>query len=519
MIKRFLLAFLLGAPWALSFSPFEWWWVAPIQLVLLAVLVDRQADSKSAFLTGWAFGFAANLIGVGWLYISLHRYGGLPGWMAGLSVALFSLYLGLFAGLSAWGFRYARLQTRLLRGAGLCVLLGASVWTFFEWLRGYLFTGFAWLTLGDAWVDSPFAGLLPWLGNHGATFLFLLSAGSFWVAVQAVRQNQKVGGLLCLGPAILVLVLANTEPDTRPAAAFNMVGVQPNVDQSIKFDVDMLVSNMEGLFAKGDEGMALLPPQGDLIFPETVNPLVWVDTPLSWLERFRDYAADRPGGVITGATLKVGQHYFNSIVLLDGNETGDALIVPEKRHEKRHLVPFGEMIPWGFGWFVRMLNMPMGEFTPGSGPLRPLMTQDNAVAATVCYEDTFAGEFADLIRNATTEPTLFLSLSNLAWFGQSWALDQHAQMGRTRSAEHRKPTLRVTNTGVSGLVDIHGRWVKRVDPWQGRVWNASFEGRKGLTFFAKYGQYVWFLMWSPLLVLLVVRSLGGKAYNRGQIKE
>jgi apolipoprotein N-acyltransferase len=109
---------------------------------------------------------------------------------------------------------------------------------------------------------------------------------------------------------------------------------------------------------------------------------------------------------------------------------------------------------------------------------------------------------------------MFVNLSNLAWFGQSWALDQHAQMGRTRSAEHRKPGLRVTNTGVSGIVNANGQWTQRVEPGQALVWSGQIEGRLGQTFFAKWGDRLWFSIWGAVLLLLCVREWRLRAYNR-----
>ncbi|HEX4855633.1 MAG TPA: apolipoprotein N-acyltransferase, partial [Limnobacter sp.] len=229
----------------------------------------------------------------------------------------------------------------------------------------------------------------------------------------------------------------------------------------------------------------------------------------------RDFA--RPGHtqVVMGSAIQEGDRYFNSIVMFNGTETLSELEVPANRHDKRHLVPFGEFIPLGFKWFVAMLNMPMGEFTSGSGPLQPFVLGGNSLASTVCYEDIFSGEFAALLKLSSQQPTLFVNLSNLAWFGQSWALDQHAQMGRTRSAEHRKPGLRVTNTGLSGIVDEFGQWVLQAPAGQALVWSGEVEGRKGQTLFAKLGQYLWFSIWGAVLLLLCVREWRLKAYNRG----
>ncbi|WP_370261462.1 apolipoprotein N-acyltransferase [Limnobacter sp.] len=533
-MRSFVLAAFLGAPWALAFAPRSLWWLGLLICSALGLWVQRLASRgrpwQHAFIVGWGAGFGAFLAGVSWLYISLHTYGGLPSWLAVLSVALFALYLGLFAALACVVFHRVVLPLNSARTVLFNALAWAGLWTFFEWFRGTLFSGFAWLSLGDAMVDSPASALLAWLGNHGVLFVLLLPAyalaqtfslGLFSHSSQKSANFKRERWLMQGSVALCVVFwglalagLARWPVQTVALPPIPVAGVQTNVDQSIKFDPDLIVGNMQKAFALGDQAKATLAEGGLLLFPETVNPLVWTDTPEEWRERFRDFA--RPGhtSVVMGSAVQEGRHYHNAIVLFDGSESGADLDVPKKRHDKRHLVPFGEFIPFGFSWFVAMLNMPMGEFTPGLGPLQPLEVLGNRLASTVCYEDTFSGEFASLLDGASQEPTVLVNLSNLAWFGQSWALDQHAQMGRTRSAEHHKPGLRATNTGISGLIDHRGQWLVQAPPGQALVWGAQLQGRVGKTPFARWGSSVWFIIWGAVLLLLCVREARRRAYNR-----
>lgn len=517
----FALGVLLGLPWALAFAPFQWWWLGVFAVCVLPRVLPffPRSSRRSDFSIGFGFGLAAFCVGVHWLYISLHDYGGLNAPLAVVSVFLVAAYLALFAGLST-------LLYGLLARSGPSVfhpVVWAGLWTFSEWLRGTLFTGFAWLSLGDALVDSPFAFLLPHLGNYGALFALMWAAGSMLDCLCGLAGRlfprvpvsfaSRASGLGALLSTSVLAALWAVPLDQRVAPVWVFTGVQTNVDQSIKFDPDMIVHNMERVFDLGDQGLATLPAQGTLIFPETVTPLIWTDQPQAWLERFRGYAAGRDGDVIMGAALQEGRDYTNSIVQLQGEEEGADLDLPPHRHAKRHLVPFGEFIPTGFHWFVRLLNMPMGEFARGQGPIQPFLAQSNAIVSTVCYEDTFSGEFAGLLQGSATEATVLLNLSNLAWFGQSWALEQHAQMGRTRSAEHRKPTVRVTNTGLSGVVDARGQWLLKVPPGTRQTWAAQVQGRVGLTPFAKTGQLIWFGLWFLALVAFLVRFRAVRAYN------
>ncbi|GLR27213.1 apolipoprotein N-acyltransferase [Limnobacter litoralis] len=511
MIFVFFSGLLAGAPWVASFAPFGLWWLGLLQLVLLGLYVSGPFAAKplKSFVLGLGFGFGAFVIGVSWLYISLHTYGGLPAALAGLSVAAFSLYLALF-GAFACAVTAATAPV-WSRYPALLPWWWAALWTFFSWFRATLFTGFSWLNLGDSLVDSPFSGALAWFGNYGLLFFLLGAVFAVWVGIQKKRILVWVPGLAVLaalaGQTLVPLNIQSTAPIT-------VVGVQTNVDQSIKFDPDLISQNMASVFELGDAARRQVPQGGLLIFPETVDPLIWSDTPPEWQTRFHDYASDGRK-VVMGAALQEGHDFYNSIVLFDGTESRLDLEAPNVRHDKRHLVPFGEFIPFGFHWFVRMLNMPMGEFASGKGAMVPFdVGGGNRMASSVCYEDTFGGEFANLLANATVEPTVLLNLSNLAWFGQSWALEQHAQMGRARAAEHRKPEVRVTNTGLSGLVDEYGQWIQKVPPGVKATWKAQFVGKKGLTPFARTGPLLWYFIWIGLLVAFALSALRLRAYNR-----
>lgn len=521
MIRLLVVGLLLGGPWALAFAPWSLWWLGLAQLLVLPMLGAKTRSVKQASMLGLGFGWSAYGLGVSWLYISMQHYGGLPVWLAVLAVLAFGLYLSLFSCVALVVYRRWMIGTPTERPMFHAVLWSAS-WTFFEWLRGTFFTGFAWLSLGDALVDSPFRPLLPWLGSYGALFAVLLMGQLSFLLVQVQWKSRRFFPVpkelaMLMGLVVVLLGMGLWPIHTQSSGSLRVAAVQTNVDQSVKFDPDQVGSNMDKVFQLSDTAAGLLNGQRDalLLLPETVSPIVWSDSPLAWRERFRDLAKPEHFPLIMGSAIEERGQYYNSIIRLDGTERGPMLTVPQVRHDKRHLVPFGEYIPFGFAWFVAMLNMPMGEFMQGGVAQQPVQVAQQFLAATVCYEDIFGGEFARLLQQAQQEPTVLLNLSNLAWFGQSWALDQHAQMGRTRSAEHRKPGLRVTNTGLSGVIDEFGQWQQRVEPAKGLVWVTQVEGRKGLTFFALWGDLLWFVLWLVALVWICVRHWQQKAYNTG----
>lgn len=545
--QQFVLGLLVGCPWAYAFSPFEHWWLGLGLLVLWPQLQSRLYRSRSEsnrspifgqhrrlrwswFMGGLGFGLSAYGLGTYWLYTSLHTYGGLPAPLAVAALFAFALYLGLFSGLASYLYAHclhlgplatdhSRIRATVInaRRSPSLPWMWAGFWTFFEWLRGTFLTGFSWLSLGDALVDSPFEPLLAWLGSYGTLFLVLGVLGTaLQVMVSAAREDWSAllnNGLTLLVSAGATLVLFQMPVVTQPTQAWRVTGVQTNVDQSIKFDPLQIAANMEKIFKQTESALAQYPEASTLLMPEIVTPLVWSDQPINWLAQFKQYAAQSGQGLIMGVALKQDKRYFNSAVLLNGNETDSALHNPQNAHHKRHLVPFGEFIPPGFRWFVNLMNIPLGEFNRGEGPMQPFVFGANRIMSTVCYEDTFAGEVASLTREASAEPSVMLNLNNLAWFGQSWALDQHAQMGRTRSSELRKPTVRISNTGLSGVIDARGQWMLKVPSGQAQQWSAAPVGQLGLTPFAQWGENIWFVMWGCVLVVFLCRKRALKAYN------
>ena len=188
-----LLALIAGALTVLSFAPFQLW---PVQIATLAFvfwLVLQQTSVKRGTLIGWAYGFGWTACGVHWLYISMHRYGGLPSWMAVLAVIALALVLGAFAALAMGGGAWFR-----RRGASATVsllVIFPALWMLSEWLRGWVLTGFPWIVSGYAHTDSPLAGFAPVVGVYGLGWLAALIAGSL-----VLLQSRK----LALAPVILI---------------------------------------------------------------------------------------------------------------------------------------------------------------------------------------------------------------------------------------------------------------------------------------------------------------------------
>jgi len=229
--KKYGIAFFAGAACVLGFAPFA---IYPLSVLALAALfylwrnIESPADSAKI---GFAFGLGLFCVGIGWLYIAMHEYGGMPSLLALLATFLFAAFWALLPALAGY------LQARFKVSNSLRLLLVMpATWVLVEWLRGLLFTGLPWLTIGYAHSDSPLAGYAPVLGVYGVSLAVAVSAGLLaWLfEVRWSKQGQAALAVLVLlwGGGALLRTVAWTQPQGKP---LSVALVQGNIAQDLKF--------------------------------------------------------------------------------------------------------------------------------------------------------------------------------------------------------------------------------------------------------------------------------------------
>ncbi|WP_187272129.1 apolipoprotein N-acyltransferase [Zeimonas arvi] len=482
-------AFAAGLVHAAAFAPLNLWWLQLLALAAAIRLACAAATLRSTALVGLAFGFGWFVSGVAWLFVSMHRYGGMPAPMAAAALMLFALYLGAFAAASlALGAPVLR-QAR--HGAAL---LFAGAWGAGEMLRGWLFTGFPWLSSGYAHVDGPLAGLAPLVGAHGVGTLAALVAAGLALATTG-RRGASFAALACVGlPLLAGLALGPVRWSQEAGEPIRVRLLQGNVPQQLKFDPQRSVAAMQA-YARSIAAQ----PADLVVLPETAWTLPWSHTPQAIADAIT--ASLGHGGIAAigmplPATTRRGEPTLANSVAAIG--AGGPL---PWRYDKRHLVPFGEFVPTGFGWFVRMMNIPLGDFGRGTPHQPALPVRDQRLAFNICYEDIFGRELAPQVRDGAT---ILVNLSNIAWFGDSHALPQHLQIARMRSIELARPMLRATNTGMTAAIDARGRVLGALEPYTEDALAIELRGSAGLTPYARAGD----LAPAALIALLALAGLG-----------
>ena len=488
------LAAALGALHSLAFlRPWAW----PLQLLTVAWLVAQAARAapRRAALTGLCFGTGWLGAGTWWLYISLHHYGGLPGWMTVLAVvglsAFLSLYLAAAAGLFA-RWRSGR--------DGFDALLFAALWMLAELARAVIFTGFPWIAAGYAHIDAPLGALAPWVGVYGIGFVAALLAA--WVGLRSVG-GARAGGIAGLAVAAgLGLLALPPRPDfSQPSSTLRVTLLQGNVSQDEKFSAEHLPQALRWTRTQ------LLAARGELVIaPETVIPLLPSQLDPAYWQGLLDHF--RAGRQVALLGLPLGSEaagYTNSAAGLSAATA--ELPGGFYRYDKHHLVPFGEFIPPGFRWFTELMHIPLGDFNRGplvapSLLLRSASGRVERVAANICYEDLFGEELAARFIEPATAPTLFANISNIGWFGNTIAIDQHLQISRLRALEFQRPMLRATNTGATVVIDHTGRVTHALPAYTQGVLDASVQARTGITPFAWWAAR--FGLAAPALLALAI---------------
>jgi apolipoprotein N-acyltransferase len=459
-------AFALGAATVAGFEPFG---LFPLPVVTLALLFRlwRGASPRGAGLLGFCWGVGFFFAGVSWVYVSLHDVGRMAMPLAALATFSLCLLLALFPALA--GYAWARYAPRTgWRDAGLA----AGLWMLSDWVRGWLLTGFPWLALGYSQTPpSPLAGYAPVLGSYGVGFIVAL------LAAASVFNARRLGTALLFAAVVAGGFLLRAMTWTQPIGApLKVALLQGNIAQGLKWDPAHLMLSLE-TYAR----LAQRTPAALTVLPETAIPLFFDELPRELLQDLT-----RHGDVLLGVAVRMrGEDgrtsgYANAAVAVARHGEGDFVT---QGYAKRHLVPFGEFIPPGFGWFFGLVNIPMSDFTAGPPLQAPLAVAGQTIAPNICYEDLFGEE----IIRALPAATLLVNLSNTAWFGRSLAQPQHLQISRMRAVETGRPMLRATNTGMTAAIAPDGTVVGVLEPFTTDVLVVEVQGYGGMTPFARYG--------------------------------
>lgn len=497
LLTRLALPVFAGALITLASAPFNLW---PLALLAPAafLLLLKDLSPLQALIKGWLFGLGVFASGASWVYVSIHVHGGTPVPLALLMTALFVAGLACFFALHAWTWQ------RFLAGH-LWLLTWPALWVMMEALRSWIFTGFPWLLLGTAHLESPLQGWAPILGVYGVSGLsVLIGLLLVWALQPKIFQNKgkwqpqlplpfQPRQQAALGAGLILLLsgwpLAQINW-TQPEGETLSVGlVQGNIAQQDKWNPAKRQEIIQHYLNLSEEAGEL----DVLLWPETALPL----TPPQ-AQAIIDQAVDQAGenaALVTGLASRVPDQprFYNSLVT-----SGQA----EGVYHKVKLVPFGEYLPlenWLRG-VIDFFDLPMSSFIPGPEQPAHLNVQNTRVAPLICYEVAYP----DFSARQAVNAHWLLTVSNDSWFGRSIGPLQHFQIARFRALETGREMARVTNNGITALLDHQGQIKDQLPQFESGVLKSEIQPRTGQTPFMLLGSWP---LWLICLTLLAWRSL------------
>ncbi|MGD8620043.1 MAG: apolipoprotein N-acyltransferase [Gammaproteobacteria bacterium] len=476
-----------GALAVTAFAPLGWYPLAC--LALLPLFYCWQQDTPGQALRhGLLFGLGFFGTGISWVFVSVHDYGHVPVAAAVPVTVALVLFLSLYPALLGY------LVKRYLPQDSWPVLVLAypAGWALSEWLRGWLFSGFPWLSIGNSQIDSPLGGYTPVLGVFGTGWLVALSAALLLLLLQGRKPVLSLVALAGIWAGGLLLGQVDwTSPRGEP---IRVALVQGNIAQQDKWQPEKL---LDSLSRYADTSFAL----------KDIDLIVWPETAIAAFydqvsENFIPYLEEKLQE--SGATLLTGipvldrgsWEYYNAVISLGGKRAF---------YYKQHLVPYGEYLPmrWLFGSTLDALAVPNADFSSGNGSQPLLQAAGYPVATSICFEVVFGEE----VIQALPEAAMLVNVSNDAWFGRSLAPFQHLEMARMRARETGRPMLRATNTGISALIDHQGRIIAQSPQFEAAVVTGEVEPRQGATPYVRWGN-------APIVVLCAGLLLAAGYWRR-----
>lgn len=458
-----VLALCGGAALNLAFAPYRFVWIVP---PLLALLYHVWHDSpKRAAWRGFLFGVGLFAFGVPWVYLTLARFGGMPRPLAALACAVFVGILALY--IFAAGFVFARLR----HSDGFDPWVFAALWVLGEWIRNVFLTGFPWLDLGYAASAPPLVHWAPLVGVLGLSFLLALAGALVMDALYGRRQGLWLLALLFVATPLI----ARLHFVRRVGHPVTVSLVQGDISPYAKWDPSgrrAIIRRYLRLTKKGDGQL--------VVWPETAVPGFSHDLRHHFIPLLQHLARVEHRhflfGLVEGDPYAENPRIYNAVMSV-GRHDGF--------YRKRHLVPFGEYLPWPslLNPILQVLHMPMSSFTPWRRRETPLSAGGARIGLSICYEVAYGS----LVTQALPQATLLVNVSDDSWYGHSDESRQQLQIAQLRAAEAGRDMVIATDDGVTAYIRHSGRIAARLPPFRAGVLTVVAEPYAGETPYDRIG--------------------------------
>jgi apolipoprotein N-acyltransferase len=498
MATNIVLAILSGVLGFLAFPPFSYDVLAWVYLVPLLFAIKDSGPRQKFFL-----GYITGLI----------FFGSVLYWLNNVSIPgtiILTLVLALFYGI------FSMIAGSLMSNSRRLYIL-PFLWVVLEFLRGNLLSGFPWALIGlSQYTNIVLIQISNLTGVYGVSFIITL----FNIAAfdYVTHGRKKIYGMMAALFLILAALIYGNYIINAPVTErqIKLGVVQGNIPQTSKWDGehnDFIINEYSDLTEQCAEGKP-----GLIIWPETAYPyLIDINNRATEIETLTSLI-DIP--ILAGVVYREDNKYYNSAVLFEKERIDEAT-----RYDKKHLVPFGEYIPFEklIAFLRAVIDKPIGDYAKGDEYVlfrfrnpSSRIEEDGTItritgfykfSVLICFEDIFAYISRDCVNKGAD---FLVNMTNDAWFGKTDEARQHLQASVFRAVENHVPVIRAANTGISCFIDPVGRITSRIEENGQDIMVKGYlidhvnvqGGRK--TFYTRYGDIFVYLCGIILLLFFVL---------------
>ena len=473
LIQYVFLGF-IGALSTLAFSPFNIKLVIPLTLAVLIYSVINSTNFVHSLKRAMSWGMGYWISGTGWLIVSIYYYGNTNiiisiSIIILMGILLSGVFIAPFAALKILKFKPNIFIHSLILSSCLVLL---------ELARFMLLGGFPWLLPGLVFLDTFGEILIPNFGVYGASYIIYFFSSFLALSIANNKKNFLFAGLILL---VIFLPYQNNHYETLEES-LNLSIIQPSLDPFDKYKLGSDTSIEDVLVNLTNQN-------------KTKDLIIWPESPLPYLtsnpkmEKLIARIEEGPA-VLSGSWKYKNNSLYNSMTILGTDQT----------YLKRHLVPFGEYVPFEeiLRGLIDFFDMPMSSLSEGSSHQELLQFNDFKILGMICFDIAFPLSYISEIR----ESDFIVNISNDTWFGSSYGPYQHLQIVRARALESNKWIARGTSDGISTIVDNKGTIVDNLKKGKSGFLNGKIYKTSKSSFFYSYGY-----LFTPILSLIVLINL------------
>ncbi|MBQ9922577.1 MAG: apolipoprotein N-acyltransferase [Clostridia bacterium] len=454
LISAFLCAVPFTCP-SLFFA--AWLGIAPFFKVLLSHDFF-SLNKKRAFCAGFGYGFFYCAFIYYWfIWLYPLDFAGLTPLMAVAVIAV--AWIGISA-FQAVGFGLGTLLFRVIGKQSPFLL--ATIFTLceFSWHFGAL--AMPWCKIGiTQYRFLPFIQSSALFGSLFVSFIIYFVSALF-VCGKRDKRCYVLAAAVFFSNILYGTIIMNVPVNYTGKAEFSLI--QGNIASGEKWSNS--ASESFKLFRSLSHETSEEHSPDIIVWPESAVP-VYINGPFE--NGFKNIATDTGSIFITGAFGVQDGKTSNSVFMIDPDGN-----INDTFYSKRHLVPFGEYLPARgffetFLPFVADINMLSDDLYVGKGS-GIFSTPYGNTGALVCFDSIFPSLASKSVRDGAQ---LIVLVTNDSWYFTSPAVHQHAAQAVFRAVENRRSVARCANTGISMLIDPHGRIISSLGAMQKGIVNGS----------------------------------------------